>query len=145
MYTVMVLSALVLRSLPATPAVMCRCTEPKSTRAAYRAARAVVIAKVTEVRRGVDGFTAVLVVSLAWKKDVPTRLVIVSATSCSYDLQVDREYLLYLVHDIKMLEGKDDQTYTTGICLGNKPLAEATKALRWLRGYGRATAVQPAP
>jgi hypothetical protein len=132
--------------LPAL-ALACRCTEPKSVDAAYQAARAVIVARVLEVQAAphVDGFTAVLSVSQAWKKDVPNQLTIQSGTTCRYGLESNHEYLLYLTHDPKMLGGRDDKTYTTGICLGNKPLPEASKTVRWLQKHGRASAVRPAP
>lgn len=145
MRRVVFLSAVAVRLTLPTPALACRCTEPESTAAAYRAARAVVIAKVLELRPTADGFTAMLSVIQAWKQAVPRRTLVASRTTCKYDLQPDGEYLLYLVHDPKMLEGKTDGTYTTGICLGNKPRAKASESIRWLNGHGRATAIRAAP
>ncbi len=128
------------------PALACRCTEPKSTRVAYVAAQAALVARVLEVRAvpRTDGVTAVLLVSQAWKKDLPTHLTIVSATTCKYDLLPNREYLLYLAHDPKMLEGRDPETYTTGLCLGNQPLPQSNKAVQWLQKHARASRFRPA-
>ena len=145
MAKVLRISVFVLAVMLPAPALACRCTEPKSVRGAYQKARAVVVARVLEVHgeSRLDGLTAVLSVSQAWKKDVPPQLTIVSGTTCRYDLEPNRDYLLYLTHDPKMLGGRDDETYTTGICLGNKPLAEAKKAVEWLQKNGRASAVRP--
>jgi len=131
----------------ASAAFACRCREPKSTQEAYDNARAVIIAKVVELQadaRG-DGVTAVLLVTHAWKQDLPARLIVVSATTCKYDLKPGGDYLLFLGHDPKMLRGADPKTFTTGICLGNETLAAADKAIQWLNNHGRASSIQPGP
>jgi hypothetical protein len=147
MRNVMSFSLLLLGLLAPARALACRCTEPKSVGAAYRNAQAVVVTRVLEVHAtpSGDGLTAVLSVSRAWKKDLPTQLTIVSGTTCKYVLEPNLEYLLYLSHDPKMLEGRDNETYTTGICLGNKPLQQASNAVQWLRKHGRASAIRPHP
>ena len=128
----------------ATSALACRCLEPKSPQRAYDHATAVVIAEVIDVRFDSTGggFAASIAVIQAWKQDLPARLDVLSATTCKSDLHPHTKYLLYLTHDPKMMRGASEETFTTGLCLGNKPLAVADETLRWLQFHGRATSVQ---
>jgi hypothetical protein len=131
----------------ATSALACRCLEPKSPQRAYDHAKAVVIAEVIDVRpdpRG-DGFAASIAVMQAWKEDLPARLDVLSATTCKFDLQPHGKYLLYLTHDPKMMRGASEETFTTGLCLGNKPLAAAPEIVRWLRIHGRGSSIRSNP
>lgn len=147
MLKVWALSLSPLALLWARPASACRCKDPPTTRAAYAAARAVVIAKVLELRADPsgDGFAAILSVKQAWKTDVPAQLIVVSSTTCQYELKPEGEYLLYLTHDPKMLTGSRPGTYTTGLCLGDRTLAKAGKPRSWLRAHGQGSAIKPVP
>jgi hypothetical protein len=104
---------------------------------------AVVVATVVgvEPKPEIDGTSSVLAISAAWKADVPSQSVVLSGTTCRYPLEAGRSYLLHLSRDPKMSGGAE--SYTTAICMGNKPLADADEALSWLRRSGRPAEVLP--
>jgi hypothetical protein len=113
-------------------AFACRCVEP-SVRMAYKRADVVVIAKVLKITSGPEpnAITAVLSVSQAWKRDIPTQITLVSGEDCVYMLGKDQEHVLYLTKD------KAENLYGTVRCRGNKLVFKAQQALEWLRRYGK--------
>jgi hypothetical protein len=116
----------------------CRCVEPNAPSAAYRAADAVVLAKIVkrEPRPELDGFTLSLFVESAWKGEVNQELSVTTGTDCRYSADPGREYVLFLSR-------APQNVFTTGLCMGNRPVGEATKLLRWFEANAKQAAVIP--
>jgi hypothetical protein len=115
--------------LPA-PAAACRCKEPAQISGPYSRALAVVRAKVSMVTPNpkIDGFTVILQVSEVWKTSLPQMITVETGTDCRYPFEEGKEYLVVV---LKVPSG-----YTTGRCLGNRPAAEAKRAIEWLNAKG---------
>ena len=120
-------------------AVACRCVEPASTSRAYRTAPSVVLASVQSVEGVGDapgGARATLRISEAWKTAMPPTVDVRTSTTCAFDFRPGTEYLLYL------RRGEQAGEWTTRICLGNRPSADAGEALDWLRRHGQRAPVR---
>ena len=113
----------------------CRCVEPKRPAEAYRSAEAVVVAKIVklEPRPELGGFAMFLFVERAWKSEVNQELSVITGSDCLYSVEPDKKYLLFLTRT-------PEKVFTTGQCMGNRPLGDADKPLRWLE-----TSTKPAP
>jgi len=117
----------------------CRCAGSISPAAAYRQADIVVMGKVLAVTGDInkEGATARISVSKAWKKPIPSEVVVSTTTTCAFDFQTGEEYLLYL------REAADGNGYTSRKCVGNLPSCKAEKALDWLKKRGVSTGIEP--
>lgn len=117
-------------------ALACRCLEP-GARDAYAGAYAIIQARVTEVVPAPegDGGIAILVVSQAWKRDVPEKLAVITITNCAYPWQEGKEYILFLLRESTGL-------FSTARCLGNRPVGEAAWLIRWLHKNGHISKVK---
>jgi hypothetical protein len=115
----------------------CRCVEP-SLPEAYRAADAVVLAKVQrlEPRPELGGSAIFLFVESAWKGEVDQELAITTGTDCLYSVEVERKYLLFLRRGA-------GRAFTTGRCMGDRPLEGGEQTLRWLEQSGKQVPVIP--
>ncbi|MBK8181831.1 MAG: hypothetical protein IPK63_02485 [Candidatus Competibacteraceae bacterium] len=119
----------------------CRCLEDISPAAAYKYADAVVQGQVQTVRGDInarEGSTASVAVSKAWKMSVSGEIEVLTSKSCAFAFEAETEYLLYL----QILP--NGTGYTTRRCAGNKPIAEARKALDWLARRGAPATLQRA-
>ena len=86
----------------------------------------------------IDGWIIHLRVSRSWKTDSPEDISITTGTTCRYEAEPDREYLLFL-------DSMKTEEPWTGRCRGNGPLAEKAEAVRWLDKNGRKGRVNPRP
>lgn len=122
---------LLLLVLPAS-GLACRCLEDIAPASAYRQADVVVWGQARAVRGDInkEGATASVRVFKAWKKPVRAEIDILTSTTCAFVFRTGEEYLLYL-H-----VSPDGARYTTKRCLGNRTIAEAQKALDWLKRHG---------
>jgi hypothetical protein len=116
------------------PAPACRCPAFPSPHAAYGRAHLVVAATVTNATPNAaqDQATATLRVSKGWKKKAPREISVSTSSSCAFAFTTGEEYLLYLFET-------SDGGYFTSKCVGNQPLREASRALKWLKEHGAAT------
>jgi len=123
-------------TLPGT-AFACRCaTDTIAT--GYERAFAVVVGSVESVRPiepvGVgSGSMATVNVSTAWKHAMPASLQVSSQTTCAYEWEAGRSYVLAIFQDA----GR----WSTSMCLGNHALP-ADAAVGWLRRHGHTEAVE---
>jgi hypothetical protein len=116
----------------------CRCVEPSAPAEAYRAADAVVLAKVVklEPRPELGGFSISLFVERAWKSEVNQELSITTGSDCLYSTEPEQKYVLFLAR-------ASDRTFTTGQCMGNRPLGKGDKLIRWFQDKAKAAQVIP--
>lgn len=116
----------------------CRCIGPSSPAEAYRPANAIVLAKVVQVepRPELGGFSVSLFIERAWKSEVNQEFWITTGSGCLYVVEPERKYLLFLTRT-------PDKTFTTGQCMGNRPLAEGAKLIRWLDTTAKQASVIP--
>ncbi|HET7539478.1 MAG TPA: hypothetical protein VFK05_06390 [Polyangiaceae bacterium] len=116
----------------------CRCVEPNAPVAMYRSADAVVVAKVVkrDRRPDIDGFTLSLFVERAWKSEIDQEVLITTGTDCQYAAEPERKHLMFLTRAAPPV-------FTTGKCMGNRPLDEATKLIDWLEANAKQAAVIP--
>ncbi len=122
--------------LAAPGAWACRCKEPTEIAGPYKRAEAVVVAKVSNVSPNpkIDGFTVILQISEVWKASLPRLITVETGTDCRYPFEQGKEYLVVV---LKVASG-----YTTGRCLGNRPVADAQPAIQWLNTKGTRGTVQ---
>lgn len=111
----------------------CRCLEPSSPAAAYRAAHAAFVGRVIGVAPQAEPQAAevTLEVSRAWKADLPHILQVSAGAVCAFPLAIGSSYLLFLSRDAS-------GAYFTERCMGNRPLADAASFIAWLGKNGRA-------
>jgi len=116
----------------------CRCADPGTPIDAYRAADAVVLAKVVQLepRRELGGFSISLFVERAWKSEVNQELSISTGSDCLYATEPAQKYVLFLAR-------ASDRTFTTGQCMGNRPLGESDQLMRLFEA--KATPAQVIP
>ena len=116
----------ILMMLAPVEALACRCVEIGPS-AAYPQAAAVVYARVLSVAPVPEGIgtVAALDVRHAWKRNVMKSLSVVSLTDCAFEWQAEMEYILFLMEDAP-------NTYSTGKCLGNRPVDGAADVRTWL-------------
>lgn len=128
---------LLLLALPAS-SLACRCIEDIAPASAYRQADVVVWGQARAVRGDInkEGTTVNIHVIKAWKKTVRAEIEVMTSTTCAFEFSTGGEYLLYL-H-----ASPDGARYTTKRCVGNRIIAEAQKALDWLKRYGVPAAVE---
>ncbi len=124
------LAAAIILLLAPSAAVACRCKEPTEIAGSYKRSVAVVRAKVSNVTPNpkIDGLTVILQVSDVWKTSLPQMITVQTGTDCRFPFEEGGEYLVVL---LKMQDG-----YTTGRCLGNRPIQEAKGAMEWLNSKG---------
>lgn len=129
-------SLILLLALPAV-SLACRCIEDITPESAYRQADVVVRGQARTVRGDInkEGATANVRVSQAWKKATRAEIEVLTSTTCAFEFQPGEEYLLYL-------RESSNGTYTTRRCLGNRSIAEAQKALDWLKRRGAPAAIE---
>jgi hypothetical protein len=113
----------------------CRCGSI-SPSTAYHQADVVLWGKVLTVKGNINteaGATARISVLKLWKRGVANanEVEVLTRTTCAYDFKIGEEYLLFL--------NKDSHTdqFTTGICNGNLPIANAKNALKWLNFHSK--------
>ena len=121
----------------APPAFACRCSPGMSLTTTYQRASRVVVGRVDKVSPHADqnGSTATVLVSQGWKGPVAHEITVDSMTTCAFPFAAGQEYLLYLYDEP---EGR----YYTSICAGNVVVAEAARALEWLKRHGAPSAVR---
>ena len=121
----------------APPALACRCSPGMSQTATYQRASRVIVGRVDKVAPHADqnGSTATVMVSRSWKGPVPREITVDSRTTCAFPFAAGQEYLLYLYDE-------PDGRYYTSICAGNAVMAEAARALEWLKRHGAPSAVR---
>ena len=112
------------------PAWACRCREP-APRQAYSQAQAVILAEVEGVEPAPEqSVIYTLRVNEAWKTPVGDRVRVRSGSTCIFQADVGRSYVLFLRPYVPgMLQ--------TSVCMGNRPVEEAGATLRLLRSTGR--------
>jgi hypothetical protein len=113
------------------PGVACRCREPSSPEAAYKAAYAVVSGKLLALTTPAANGTveATLQVEHAWKSPVPSAVHITTGTDCAFPFAAGESYLLFVARSA-------DGRFTTGRCMGNRTLADAGAFITWLDRHG---------
>ncbi|NIQ39664.1 MAG: hypothetical protein GTN81_13890 [Proteobacteria bacterium] len=114
----------------------CTCMPPRSVEEAYGKSFAVLIGRVTKIRRpfldrlGIKktyGHRVEFQIKKRWKgpkSKTITATTRLSGEACGYPFEVNKDYLVYLVH-----EPEDIQT---GICTGTKDVASAEAEIEQL-------------
>jgi hypothetical protein len=123
----------------AQSSLACRCREPDSPAAAYKAAYAVARGKLSTLTSPAanGNVEATLQVESAWKAALPSSIRITTGSDCAFPFVAGESYLLFVV---RTPEG----SFTTGRCMGNRTLAEAGAFLTWLDKNGAREAKTPA-
>jgi hypothetical protein len=108
-----------------TGALACRCKEP-SPAAAYRQAASAVLGEIRARRDEGGGRTTYTVeVARSWKHDVTGTVTVETGTTCRFDAEVGRRYLLFL-------GASGGGRYYTRRCMGDRQEGAASETLRFL-------------
>ncbi len=106
----------------------CRCIEPSHSKA-FELSEVIVIGEVLEISSlaGVEGSIAIINVNKAWKKQIKSKIGILSITNCNFTMNKGKHYILFL-------KSEEYGLYSTGRCSGNKLVSDSDseKLVKWL-------------
>jgi len=104
----------------------CRCIEPSHSKA-FELSDIVVIGEVLEISPLTEnkGSIAIIKVNKTWKKEIKSKIGILSITNCSFAMDKGKNYILFL-------KSEEYGLYSTGRCSGNKLVSNSKKLLKWL-------------